>query len=273
MRRPKADAPPPTATPAPGPAAYLYGIVRWPAPWPGAPKEPAASLGAGVGDPAEQVLPVVHRDLAALVTRLHPGAVGSAHDVRALRRDMRAHANVLNRVVALGGTVLPAAFGLMFPGGDRLEEQFLRPRYRTLDAHLTRLDDAVEVTLKATYVEDQALEEVVATTPQLAQATARRAASLDAKIELGRRVAQALAAKRDREALQVLEALKPTAREVKLIDPGAELVVLNASFLVPRKALPKFDKALEEVSRAARGRMTFDCVGPLPPYSFVDLRL
>ena len=49
--------------------------------------------------------------------------------------------------------------------------------------------------------------------------------------------------------------------------------MLNASLLVSRKTLPKFDQALAQLSRASTGRLTFDCVGPLPPYSFVDLRL
>ena len=71
----------------------------------------------------------------------------------------------------------------------------------------------------------------------------------------------------------VLGVLAPAARDVKVSDAGAELVVLSASFLVPRDAMPGFDKALERVNAWGRGRVQLDCVGPLPPYSFVDLRL
>ena len=184
---------------------------------------------------------------------------------------MKAHANVLNMVVSLGGSVLPAAFGLIFPQGNLLSERFLQPQYRALDAHLHRLDDAVEVTLKAVYVEGQALRDVVAESPHLGRAGTSR--SLDSKIELGKRVAQALRVKRDRDARQIVEALSSAVRDMKLTDPVAEMMVLNASFLVARKSLPRFDRALDQVSRATRGRMQFDCVGPLPPYSFVDLRL
>jgi hypothetical protein len=231
------------------------------------------ALGAGVADPAAPVLSVPHRAVAALVSRVHPSAVGSAQGVRGLRRDMRAHADVLNRVVARGGTVLPATFGLVFPNGNLLGEEFLRPQYRVLDEHLSRLDDAVEVTLKVAYVEGQALREVVAEFPHLAQPRNPRAQSLEAKIELGKRVAEALRAKRDREARQIFNTLASAARDGRVNEPGAEMTVLGASFLVPRASLPKFDRALEQTTRAARGRMQFDCVGPLPPYSFVDLRL
>ena len=244
--------------------AWLYGIVRWPEPR-------LESLGAGVGEPATPVAAVPHRSVAALVSRVRPHAVGSAQGVRGLRRDLRAHADVLNRVVAVGATVLPATFGLMFPREESLESQFLKPQYRTLVAQLDRLDDAVEVTLKASYVEDRILEEVVASTPRLAT---WRATTLDAKIDLGKQIAEALRAKRYRESRLILDELSAAAREVKLRDGGvAETIVLDASLLVPRKSLPKFDQALTQVSRSARGRMEFDCVGPLPPYSFVDLRL
>lgn len=252
-------------------AAYLYGIVRWPAPWADSEEQVGAALETGVGDPPSAVTVLPFRHVAALLSVVSPDAIGSAQGVRGLRRDMRAHANVLNAIVALRGTVLPAAFGLVFPQGDLLGERFLHPQYRALDAHLDRLEDSIEVTLRAVYVEGQALREVVAESPQLGRAGAAR--SLESKIELGKRVAQALRVKRDRDARRIVDALSPAVREMKLTDPGAEMMVLNASFLVPRKSLPKFDRALEEVSRSSRGRMQFDCVGPLPPYSFVDLRL
>ena len=256
-----------------GPSAYLYGVVRWPLPWADSAAAVSASLGAGVGDPPAGITPIVYKDLAALVSRVHAASIGSGQGVRGLRRDMRAHANVLNRLVALGGTVLPAAFGLIFPRGELLSERFLLPQYKSLAAHLARLDDAVEVTLKVALAEDVAIREAVAESPQLARATGRPAQSLDAKIELGKRVAEALRAKRRDEGRRVLNALSPVVRDVKLKESGADTVVINGSLLVSRRQLPAFDKTLAQVSRSERGRMQFDCVGPLPPYSFVDLRL
>jgi hypothetical protein len=50
-------------------------------------------------------------------------------------------------------------------------------------------------------------------------------------------------------------------------------MALNASFLVERAKLKKFDRRLEKLQAAAGHRLKFDCVGPLAPYSFVDLRL
>jgi hypothetical protein len=253
---------------------YLYGIARWPVPWD---KKPDA-LGAGVGEPPRAVKVVRHRALAALVTPIDADSVGAGRGVRGLRRDMRAHADVLNRAVGLGASVLPVQFGVLLPDEQSLVKELLEPRYRPLDAHLERLSGAVELTVKVDYVEEQALGEVVAEAPQLsrqARALAGRGSSTayQSKIELGRRVAEALRAKRQRDARAIVNALAPAVADVQVKDPGADTVVLRASFLVARENLPKFDKLLEKLALGTESRMRFDCVGPLPPFSFVDLKL
>ena len=255
-----------------GTAAYLYAVCAWPPPWLRDTAKSNVSLPPGVGDPPRDVTALVFQDLAALISRVNPAAIGAAHGVRSLRRDMKAHANVLNRLVALGGTLLPATFGLIFPHAALLSARFLQPQYATLSTHLKRLHDAVEVTLKVTWPEQQALQQVVAESPDLAAAMSRPARSLDAKIELGKRVSQALRLKRDREAESIVRALSPAVRQARLNDPGSDTTVLSASLLVPRPTLPRFDKLLETIA-AAGPRLQFDCVGPLPPYSFADLRL
>jgi hypothetical protein len=186
---------------------------------------------------------------------------------------MKAHADVLNRLVALGTTLLPATFGLVLPRADQLAARFLQPQYATLSAHLQRLRDSVEVTLKVTLAEQQAIREAVAESPQLAAAISRPPRSLDGKIELGKRVSEALRRRRDREAQAILRALSPAVRQARANDPGPDTTVLTASLLVPRPTLPKFDKLLATVAQSAGARLQFDCVGPLPPYSFVELRL
>src|SRR2546421_7416670 len=113
MTRSRTTASRPAAAPA-----YLYGIVRWPTPWAKSSDEVSSEVGAGVGDPPAAVEAVPDGTLAAIVSAIDPRTIGSAQGVRGLRRDMRAHANVLNKIVALGGSVLPAAFGLVFPHGD-----------------------------------------------------------------------------------------------------------------------------------------------------------
>src|SRR5688572_4905347 len=227
-------------------------------------------LGAGVGDPPRPVQLLRHQDLAALVSVVAPGEV-SDQNVRAMRRDMKAHSAVLNHVVGLGvPSLLPVRFGIVFPAADALLQRLLAPQYGVLLDFLRRLEGAAEVSLKVTYIEQRVLQEVVAEQPQLARPAV---GGYQAKIDVGRRVAEALRAKQDNDARWLLTALTPAARDVRVGKTASDLMVLNASFLVEQKSLPKFDRVLEKVNAEAGHLMRFDCVGPLPPYSFADLRL
>ena len=90
-------------------------------------------------------------------------------------------------------------------------------------------------------------------------------------MQLGQRVAQAIHQNQQRDAQWLLEVLRPLVRAVNIGKQVSDLTVMNASLLVARADLPKFDRALEKVQAAQGHRMKLDCVGPLPPYSFAEL--
>ena len=83
----------------------------------------------------------------------------------------------------------------------------------------------------------------------------------------------ALQARRDQEGPWLVDQVRKAARAVKVNTPLTDLMALNASFLVERAKMPSFDKAVERVNSQVSDYIKFDCVGPLPPYSFLDLRL
>jgi len=198
----------------------------------------------------------------------------SEEDVRSLRRDMKAHSAVLNRL-AEEITVLPARFGVVLPDDHVLVQRFLEPQHDHLLQTLANLEGCVELTLRATYIENQVLREVVEQRPDLVGAGGGRSRSMaqESRIEAGRQVAAAIGELADADARWLLEALSPVVRDVQTRKPLTELNVLNASLLVERKSLKKFDRRLEEIYTRESNRMQLDCVGPLPPFSFVDLRL
>jgi hypothetical protein len=49
--------------------------------------------------------------------------------------------------------------------------------------------------------------------------------------------------------------------------------VLRASFLVARREVERFDRTLDAIQAEAGKAMRLSCVGPLPAYSFVDVRV
>ena len=90
---------------------------------------------------------------------------------------------------------------------------------------------------------------------------------------MGQRIAAAIHANQDRDARWLVQSLTSVVRDVRIGKPLNDLMVLNASFLVDRAMLPQFDRTLEKVDAQVGHRMQLDCVGPLPPYSFAELRL
>jgi hypothetical protein len=84
-------------------------------------------------------------------------------------------------------------------------------------------------------------------------------------------VAEAVERARESDANTILEVLSPLALAVEIGQPGHERVVLNASFLVDRDTVQRFDDALEDLARSQAERIRFKLTGPLPPHSFVEL--
>jgi len=224
---------------------------------------------AGVGDPPSRVDLVRHRSIAALVSHIPQSRV-EAQSARRLRQDMKAHAALLNKL-AEQQTVLPFRFGVVFPDDPSVIARLLQPAYDRLTKLLEELDGAIELTLRATYVEQRVLQEVVAENPRLVSSSARRVRSYQARVDLGQRVARAIEAKQHHDAKRLFGVLRPFVRAAQFGRPLKELMLLNASMLVERASLPQFDRALAKIHNAEHDRIELDCIGPLPPYSFVDL--
>src|SRR5687767_7655697 len=139
-------------------STYLYGIIRQSDRRPKRPSSPP--FGLGVGDPPRDVRLLTFRDVAAVVSNVDADQIGESAGVRALRRDMAAHTEVLSRVLE-ARAVLPARFGVVFPDDQTVVDELLAPQHDELLDRLGAVDGAIEVALTATFVEEQVLREVV----------------------------------------------------------------------------------------------------------------
>ena len=255
-------------------STYLYGVIR---------RSGARSklspdvLGTGVGDPPASVELVLHGDLAAVTSDVDPDTLGDNAGARALRRDMAAHSQVLARVLDRV-TVLPARFGVVFPDPTALVAGFLRPTHAQLMNQLDRLHGTVELSVRAELVEQKAIEQIARESPQLLERLRRSnvrasGARYHERIELGRQIALRIGARRDQEARWLADRLSTKALDIRASEPQSDLTAFRGSVLVGRKDLVQFDRLLEEIVQEAGSRMKVACVGPLPPYSFVDLHV
>jgi len=228
-------------------AMYVYGVA-----------ERGRTLRAsGVVDAA--VCTVEHGSLAAIVS-----PVPSLH-LRAKRRDILAHQDVLQRVFAKG-TVIPFRFGTVLAGEDAVVSELLEPRHDDFARLLDRLDGVVELSVRAYYVEDAVLREIIRDDSKVARLKGQAS-----DVTLGEAVANALVAKRAAEGAGIERALRPLAEDAVIEAPRTEYELFRGAFLVRRADIDAFDAQMNELAAERDGTVVFKYVGPLPPHSFVEV--
>ena len=234
---------------------YLYGIVRAEV------ELPASCLGVG----RAPVRLLEEGALAAIVGDLPT----EAYEAR--REDLVAHSDVLQTVVATAD-VLPMGFGTVFSSADELTRTFLQPKHDSLSRMLDAVQVVVEIQVRAEYEPDEIARDIATSDRPLQklQARVRGRDDVQTKIELGRRFATVLDQRRYADGRTIVDQLAPVARDASLGDAPGEYGVVRASFLVSREDVTRFDAAAEAAAASLAGRVRIRCVGPLPPYSFVD---
>jgi len=241
-----------------GISKYVYGVV---------PAAAAAPGGAGIGGASVET--VVGRQAAAIVSDVPDG------ELEAGRADLMVHARVLEEALE-GGVVLPMRFGVVLPNADAVRDELLERHRDQLVSQLAELDGKVELHLRVVYEESALMTQVVNSNPEIARLReSLRDVPEDAtyyeRIKLGEMVAEAVNRSRDTDAGQIIDALAPLATAVDVRDLDHERVVVGASFLVERKRMAEFDRAVDDLGRERAGRMRFKYTGPLPAHSFVEL--
>lgn len=228
---------------------YVYGLTS-----------PGRRIGAsGVCD--APVATIEHGELAAIVSRIEQTPV------RAKRRDLLRHSDVLQRAFA-DGPVIPLRFGTVFESERALVDDLLGERYEELVALLQRIEGLAELRVHVRFVEEAVLAEIVRDDGAVSRLRRDPAAS---QVALGEAVARALAARRVEAADEAVATFTGHAIDAQVEEPRDELEVLRASFLVERRDLKAFERTAERYAAGRRDRMTVELLGPMPPHSFVSL--
>ena len=239
-------------------ATYVYGVTD---------AAQAAPSRSGVDGGEPRILS--EEGLSALV-----GSVPT-DTVEANRENLLAHSDVLQDAVE-AGPVVPMRFGMVFADDGAVRSELLDGRRSELAAVLDRIRDAVELAVKAYYDQDAVLSEIVAGNPTIRRLqAATRARAGDAgyyeRIRLGELVAKAVERRREEDAVGLVDRLRSAALDVQVTAELPEWMVTKAAFLVPRDGVDEFRDRVDELAAEQAGRMKVTLVGPLPPYSFVEL--
>lgn len=193
------------------------------------------------------------------------------------RADLVAHQRVLNSLVDAGVVVLPFRFGAALADRAAVAKELLAGDCERFGEVLDRLDGHVELRLKAAYVQDTVLREIVAAEPQIAELSRRlREVPADAadavhydRIRLGELIAQSMERRRESDGRTLLDGAAPAAEAATARAPVREEDVLDASFLVRTDRRAEFERAVDKLARDHAERVKIRLIGPLPPYDFV----
>jgi hypothetical protein len=243
-----------------GSAKYVYGVTRS--------KRGKRRKESGINDAPVGV--VTHEGIAALTSDVPDDFVEAG------REELLTHSRVLEHALEGGEAVLPMRFGVVMPDEHAVRDELLAAHRKELEAQLDEMQGKVEINIKAIYDEEIVLREVLAENPEVADLRSTiqgkpEEATYYERIRLGELIAQSLTTKRAEDEREIVDRLLAHALRVEVGEAVHERMAVNASFLVERKGLESFDRAVDELGEQQAGRIRVKYTGPLPPHSFVEL--
>lgn len=226
---------------------------------------------AGVGGRDVAVRTVECGDLAAIVS----DAPMSAFEIT--RDNLVAHQRVVEESMG-HSDVLPVAFGTVARDDRDVRETLLRREHDALQDHLAYVHRRVELGLKVLWNREHLFAEIVEDRDDIRRLRDYVAAqppesAYYERIQLGELTNAAILDKRDRAAETLLNGLRPLAVDVQENRLLTDMMILNASFLVERDDVRAFDARVQRLGEVNADRLVFQYVGPLPPYSFVNINV
>ncbi len=212
--------------------------------------------------------------VSAVVSKYRGPAVADLSRA-SLLRFLAVHQRVGERAMAKR-PMLPVKFGTVL--ATRAEVAAVMEGWQPrLSAALRELGDAVEVEVVATWDLQQTFTEI-SRQPEIVDLAAKAAGrpaeeSLTTRIQVGRLVKESLDRRREDYRDRIVRELAPWARDVQANSIPADQMVANVALLVERAGLDCLYRQAHRLDEACDGRLTFRCVGPLPPHSFATVEI
>ncbi len=247
-------------------STYLYGIMAG---------EHRFSLGCvGLPDGSAPVCGLPGGGLTAVVGE-YRGPTLAQLPRHELLRYLSIHQRVIERAMEQG-PLLPARLGTILTC-RREVHSCLRRWNSSLEAALQQMGGAIEIELAATWDLPSVFAEI-GREPEIATLATGLAGlspeeSAAHRTYVGRLVKESLDRRRNDCRQQTVAALAPWAIDVQPHILTADEFVLNVAFLLRRSALDSFYDEVHRLDAANEGKLSFRCLGPLPPYSFASVEI
>jgi len=224
----------------------------------------------GMGGRSDDVLTIGYNDLSMVVSN-HPMSRFVVN-----KENMVAHQKVIEEVMKEFDSVLPVRFGTIASDADEIRN-LLDRRYREFKNALKDMDHKIELGVKGLWININAIfkeiaeenKEIRKAKEEIRNDTNRK--NIQAKMEVGKMVERALAKKKEKEAQNLVDALRRTAFDHKLNKTVGDEMFMNAAFLVDKGREKEFDNVMDDLSEKYKDRIKFMYAGPLPVFNFVNI--
>ncbi|PKV81847.1 GvpL/GvpF family gas vesicle protein [Nocardia fluminea] len=241
-------------------AVYVYGIVP-------ADVEPEPHA-TGVGDPPGEIAVVRHGEIAALVSTL------SSDRALGTPQDLTAHAELLDGSATVA-PVLPLRFGAVMTDAEAVESELLAANEAEFRAALAELEGRGQFVIKARYVEDTLLRELLEENAEAARLREEIRdkppdATRNERIALGELINQAIEAKRAEDTRTVLAELERLDPLVNQRAPTDDEDAVHLAVLIDLDRQPELEETLRGLAENWDDRVDVNLLGPMAAYDFVS---
>jgi hypothetical protein len=192
------------------------------------------------------------------------------------RQNLLAHEKVIEEVMKEFDSVLPVRFGTIASGADEIRN-LLDRRCREFKTALRDVEHKIELGVKGIWKNmDVVFKEIVEENRDIKKMKEKLQndkgkKNIQAKMETGKMVAEALAKKKEKEAEKIVDTLRRTTVNYKLNKTMGDGMFINAAFLVDKGREKEFDNIMDDLSEEYKDRVKFMYAGPLPVYNFVNI--
>lgn len=187
------------------------------------------------------------------------------------KAELLAFQSVLDSLAA-EGPVAPVQFGTILPDAVAVAE-FLEDRRDELERVLGVLRGRRQYNLRAKYVEDVVLEEVVTVVSEIRELRERTRdvpedASYGDRVRLGELVVHELERRSADDAAMLGDSVYPHAAAHLDRSTSSPSTVLDVALLIDEARGQELVSALEELAEAVHERIRLELIGPMAPYDF-----
>ncbi len=241
-------------------ALYLYGIAGAA----GLSLPPVCGVEGGV-------TALEYGGLSAIVGAPPKGGFQELSREKAVRL-LLSHQEVLEAAMA-SAALLPVKFGTVAPSASAIRS-LLRQQRDMLSGLLAEFSGCTQMEIVVLWQPEAVFAEIAAE-PAIAEARkdAQQGGNEAAAVRLGQAVKSALERRRAAMQARLSEALGPVVLNIAFNASMDERMAANLAVLIGQADVKGLDDALERLDTEFGGRLTFRCVGPLPPASFATLQV